>query len=352
MKSSGLLKRRRTIVALSFSILVPFLGASESAYSELLFFDNFDYVVDRNNSSDPSGVNNPFVQIGGWERVKAVNITGSSIGYLHTVTGIPGYTGPMPVSGSERVLKIESRNVSGGSDFYLQYGDVASASSDNRVPADVWFQFWHFTNHSSEEPSRVESRHKWIYPCNNPYPCHTNKWLLSLSAVAYSPYNISPFGNPTANGEAFLVNRDNMVGTINYSAVGSDLSSKLGQTNIDEYLVPNRWQLVKIHFDTSDSRSGKFEAWIKPLGGQFTKVAEWIGGVTPEFSWTFPVAGGHRGFRIPTTIGWTDGAGAVWYYIDDFAMASTEDSLPRYDGRGVAPPSPPNEVTIVPTGNN
>jgi hypothetical protein len=49
------------------------------------FFDDFEYTVGRSNSSDPTGMDNAFVNQGGWNRAKAVNITGSHNGYLYTV---------------------------------------------------------------------------------------------------------------------------------------------------------------------------------------------------------------------------------------------------------------------------
>jgi hypothetical protein len=58
------------------------------------------------------------------------------------------------------------------------------------------------------------------------------------------------------------------------------------------------------------------------------KVAEWIDGNTPYFSWDIPSdgIGGHRVFRIPTTMDDFDS----WIYLDDFAMATSEADLPVY----------------------
>lgn len=110
---------------------------------------------------------------------------------------------------------------------------------------------------------------------------------------------------------------------------------KLGQTSLDERIVANRWTLVRLHLDTSTT-SGKYEAWLRPLGGKQVKVADWIDGVTEDFSWRIPAekVRGYRAFRMPTTIG-SFGERAkdnkdCWIYLDDFAMASSEDSLPKY----------------------
>ena len=72
---------------------------------------------------------------------------------------------------------------------------------------------------------------------------------------------------------------------------------------------------------------------MRPLGGAWTKVAEWIDGVTPGFTWTIGAAhiGGRRAFRMPTTMGRASGVGyPSWYYLDDFAMARSEAALPQY----------------------
>ena len=69
------------------------------------------------------------------------------------------------------------------------------------------------------------------------------------------------------------------------------------------------------------------------MGGGWTKVVEWIDGVTPVFTWTVSAAhvGGHRAFRMPTTMGRASGSGYdSWYYMDDFAMAISEAALPQY----------------------
>jgi hypothetical protein len=82
--------------------------------------------------------------------------------------------------------------------------------------------------------------------------------------------------------------------------------------------------------------SGRYEAWLTPMGGTPVKVAEWIDGVTKDFSWRIPAdtVGGYRVFRLPTTIGaWGERANDnkdCWIYMDDFAMASSEEALPEY----------------------
>ena len=80
---------------------------------------------------------------------------------------------------------------------------------------------------------------------------------------------------------------------------------------------------------------------MRPYGGAWVKHAEWINGVTPNFSWTFDegeTAGGHHAMRIPTTVG--NGPGAYedyWLYMDDWAMADSEADLPTYNDIPGAP---------------
>jgi hypothetical protein len=113
---------------------------------------------------------------------------------------------------------------------------------------------------------------------------------------------------------------------------------KMGQTSLEQQILANRWTLVKLHFDTSKTSAG-WEAWLRPMGGKWVRVAEWIDGVTPEFSWKIPPekVGGHRVFRMPTTQGdhasWGDRAKNnkdSWIYMDDFTMSGSEEALPKY----------------------
>ena len=72
----------------------------------------------------------------------------------------------------------------------------------------------------------------------------------------------------------------------------------------------------------SSTTIGRYEAWLRPLGGGFTQVASWLGGVTPDFTWDIPPeqVGGHA----------TNGSEDAWLYLDDFAIAESEADLPSY----------------------
>ena len=300
---------------------------------DLLLFDRFEYVVNR----DDANAETLFRQYGLWTGAKTeqTGATGAN-GYLYTTTNIPGYDNPFPGDVSRRVLAMEARPGTDGfqTDFYLEYGDGENSAYDNRIPGNVWFQFWIYINYYGDQLSLVDARNKFIYPCNGSYPCQTGKWLMSLVDNSYEPDWVS-LGSPSSVG-GFLMNAANTFAGIaevtNTGAVTYDDRYKLGHSNTSERVAINRWTLVKIHIDTSTA-SARYEAWIRPLGGDWIKTAEWIDGVTPGFTWTVAAAhvGGHRTFRMPSTMGRASGSGYdSWYYLDDFAMARSEAGLPVY----------------------
>jgi hypothetical protein len=314
----------------------------------LIFFDNFEYEVGR----DASNAISIFQQRGLWTGGKTQQSSTGAHGYLYTATSIPGYQGSFPGGASSRVLVMEALpgSLGGQTDFYLQYGNGENAAYDNAVPGDVWFQFWVYVNHYGSQSSHFNTG-KFIYPCNAAYPCHTHKWMMTLSGRSSEPYWQS-LGTPTydspTNGSAFMSNIANTLYPVDDPATpenesvstivntGADQGNewKLGHTNTAEHFTANRWTLVKIHLDTS-TQSGRYEAWMRPMGGSWTKTAEWISGVTPGFTWTINAShvGGHRVFRMPSTIGEANAAVTsydVWIYLDDFAIAHSEAGLPSY----------------------
>jgi PKD repeat protein len=314
--------------------------------SDMLFSDNFEYRVDRNESAFyPSGVDNPFHNTGGWTAAKAVNVTGSHYGYLYTTMQIPGYAGVFPGDNpTGRVLVVEARAGSMCStsdpicqtDFWLQYGDSAPGT----IPADVWFQFWIYSNRyndptdQNDQISAYANRSKFLYPCNDVdgYPCENQeegnlglKWLFTLGHTTGEPY----WANDDIT-EVFMTTVDPYNHSINFQGPNTEPGNrfKIGQNDVSDNIRPHRWTLVKLHFDTSGTQ-GIYEAWIKPLGGSWLQVADWRGGVTADFTWPLTDvggAGGHKVLRMPTTIDDYDS----WIYLDDFVMAASENGLPEY----------------------
>jgi len=171
--------------------------------------------------------------------------------------------------------------------------------------------------------------------------------MIGQGALTYDPDNWSPLGSPS-RGEFFW----NLAAASGASAINNSLGDPytggtIGSSNSSEWMKPNRWTLVKMHFNTTATSGNSWEVWLRPYGGCWTKVSEWIGGRTPGFTWNIPSAsvGGHRVLRMPTTVGTPDGqSNNYWMYMDDFVIATTEQDLPTYSDAGAAP-RPPTDVT-------
>lgn len=294
-----------------------------------MFFDNFEYVVGRSDTS----ATNIFMQQGGWTGAKTLQSgEPGARGYLYTVDQIPGFIGVLPGGSSQRVLAIEAlpRSLGAQTDFYLQYGVGASSAYDNFIPGNVWFQFWIYVNHYGNQLSRINEG-KLLYTCNGTFPCQDNKWLMSFGNDSKPPhYTMLP-----DNAGAFLQFEATAApGYPIVNPIAADWDRwKFGQRDISEYMSVNRWTLVKIHVDTSGT-GGVYEAWMRPQGGSWVKVAEYIDGVSPAGLVWRVTPGGSRVLRMPTTIGRNTNDPSqnhdLWMYMDDFAIARSESGLPQY----------------------
>ena len=320
--------------------LIVFMMESNAA---LLFRDNFEYQVDPAVSSTCSR----FVSSGGWEAYKSINCTGTHRGNIYTVSSIPGYSGSFPGANSTRALLIEQLpySSSGGdlnaqTDIYLQFGGPTKPTS--YIPANVWIQFWIYINrYGSQMSAKLEG--KFIYPSpNGNYPANP-AWLWGTRTLSYRR-----FWYETSNpGEQFFTNfppgaDDQLAEEWNQWKLGGNLG-----TASDGLIVPNNWYLIKMHVDTSGSSplasagQGVSEMWIRPLGSDWRKTAEWRGGVTPSFVW--PISdSGNKSIRMPTTVA----GGDEWVYLDDFAIATSEADLPTYSDSGVTILSAPTNFRI------
>lgn len=292
------------------------------------FFDDFDYRVRR------SGDGISLFQNHGWNSAKAENLTASGNGYLYTTRQIPGYSGAFPGKDSISVLAIEARpsGVNSQTDFYLQFG----GDYDNQLPADVWFQYWIYTNYyndpsdQNDQMSHFGPNQKFIYPSNDSFTGSKSLWSLYSSNNSEAPY-ANDLGLNSSEYYMYLADSD----AIRYLGSDGTDRGKIGQTDLNDHIVPNRWTLVKIHIDTS-TVNPKYEQWLKPLGGQWLKVAHYIQGQTANLNWHIipEDVGGHRAFRLfgPQNTCRSDPAVSCdsWTYLDDFTIATSENSLPIY----------------------
>ena len=293
--------RMRRNLAVFLVIAIALLLLENSARARVVFSDRFEYVASR---SDPNAAQ-VFVQ-NGWSHVKTQQNSSGAHGYLYTATSIPGYNGQFPGTNSSRVLALEAlpETLGGQTDFYLGLGNGSSSAYDNYIPGDVWFQFWIYPLHSGSQTSIFGTREKFLYACNTDYPCHSHLWMIMSGSLTYNPANPYPLGDPAQGQFLWALRNASGVSQINNSLGDPDAPGNIGSPNPTEWMRPNRWTLVKMHFNTTSTTGNSWEVWLRPQGGGWTKVSEWIPGRTPGFTWNIPSAsvGGHRVLRMPTTV--------------------------------------------------
>lgn len=286
----------------------------EPVPASLKFRDTFDYVINR----DDLNARDTFIQ-NGWYWAKLQQTNPGANGHIYTVDSIPGFTGSFPAG--NRALCIEGRPELYGfqTDFYLQYGNEPEA-----IPGNAWIQFWIYLQDFGDQPSRLGSRNKFLYPCNGDYPCHNLNWVFQIGNDSLLPEQVTVPDNAGAFLQTWVMENSD----ISHVGVQSWDAQHLGQST-NERIVPNRWTQVRLHIDTS-TPSASYEAWLRPQGGNWVKVAEFIdgqNGVTWRIHDGF--VGGSSTMRIPTTWpgGTNDTPHDIWLYLQDFRISDNEGSL-------------------------
>lgn len=292
-------------VTVSVIMLLP-----AHSLAAVVFQDSFDYVADRNVSNVET------VFLGqGWTAVKANNATvNGGAGYLYTI---------QPPDWPSRVLVMESLPTTSScspwcqTDYYLQYGGENQPLGT--IPANVWFQFWTYAT-----PESRFAHQKFLYPCHTSYPCPATSylWLLSFDSIDLlgtgDDYVQAPPG-----GRFFRMS----CSACNYSGGGAPWNAnKLYQNLSHTPMLVNTWYQVRVHIDISGPQ-GVYELWMRERGtSTWTKLAEWIGGVTPNFDWPIPaeLRAGNKTLRMPTTVDLYNST----TYMDDFIMATSQEDLP------------------------
>jgi len=307
----------------TFRLFTLLLALPVSALAAVLLQDNFEYEVDR----DTANSGTIFTTTGPWDLVKTYQNTGQTgaRAYLYTTTSIPGFSGSFPGTNSSRVLAMDllPATLGGQTDVYLGFGN--SSSSQNNVPGNVWFQYWIYINRYGDQMSQI-TEGKLLYPSvTGDYPASLDDGLHWLYKTKNN--SMPPYWESAGTGEMYI--QVDCFNSCDNADEAPEDQWKMGHNIASEggLLEPNQWYLLKVHFDTTgaDSRSSGnsvYEMWIDNV-----KVAEWIGGVTADFTWASPGTSGHKALRIPTTINDVD----QWIYIDDFVMATTEADLPVYN---------------------
>lgn len=303
------------VVTIVWSIATCALAqpAHQQGKQNRVFYDDFEYDVSRSATNAEVAF-----RAHGWSDVKANNSyyrRGS--GHLYT---------QFDSVRASRVLVMESllsqAPVPKGfreaqTDYYLKFG--AEDAPLTTIPANVWIQFWTYAT----PESRFGWRSKTIYPCRGPYPCSRRDgsfgWLFVWGSGCFETAAAPPGGRFLGLTGEHIDHR----GCDEYPTNKEKLFQNVNQTP----LLAGRWYQVKLHLDVS-GQQGVYEAWIRETdGAAWTKVAEWIGGVTKDFFWPIPVQE-RTGFRVlamPTTVNGTEDSTVL---IDDFAIAASEQALP------------------------
>lgn len=285
--------------------------ACGSAPSAALFTDSFEYEVSRSGT----GARSVFTQHG-WTHAKSTNSgDGGAWGYLFT---------QFEPALNSRALVIESRAGDapippgfgyGQTDFYVQLGRENGAEY---LPGGVWFQF----TTTATTDSRFAARDKFLYPCRVFYPCGQGQWswLLMQGSRGFQTTGTAPSDRYLAmQGETA-----DFRGAAEYPTNATKLFQNIDPTP----MLAGTWYDVRIRVDVSGEQ-GVYQAWRRVRGSStWNLIADWRGGVTPNFVWPIPLAQ-RRGFellRLPTT---SNGPGNSTFKLDDFVIGRSAAELPN-----------------------
>ncbi len=308
---SGLWMERATVTGTPPNCVVnwwainPMSEACTPASQARLFLDRFEYDISRSTRDADAPLRSA-----GWSLVKANNASiGRGSGWVYT---------RQDAARGGRVLVLESnpQPISGfpvaQTDYYVQRGaeNGPTSGANVAIPANAWIQFW---THAAPG-SRFSTRDKTIYPCRGAYPCHPT-WLFMWGAMGFEE-NAAPEGGRYLALEGEGADRD--------TRVHDGQERKLYQNVAKTPLLVNKWYQVRLHIDISGSQ-GIYEAWIRESPtATWTKVADWRGGVTANFTWPIADRRGFNVVRIPTTVNAQNNTVS----IDDFTIAETQGALP------------------------
>lgn len=343
--------KKLATVVIFLSLLIPLFGIGLVTHGSRhftqggspgapdLLFDDFTYTINRTQSGAGTGVtifqNGP--QVGSWVTGLFENggaeETGN--GWIYIVDEPTGFVGTLP-NPSGRCLVMEGMPETVDethiqTDFYLQYGSNTDPITYGSIPPEFWMQFWIYSNNTGAEVSDHTLRSKWMYG-NASISAGSEGGFMFFTGVDAFQRN----GWTTTSGNFFIGARPGYLsgpdtGAFDSSQPGGD-EDKLGANLVNKPIVGGTWTLVKIHFDVSGAQ-GSLEWWQREQDEAFVKVGEYIGGVTPNFTWNTSSNDrlGLSHFRMPTTVnGVVSGATIYWMYYQDFVIATEENLLPTY----------------------
>jgi len=295
----------------------------------LKFYRTFGFVV-------PDGLEWPEVlalwQANGWDFIKTNSVASGARGVITTELNKNGVS----------VMLINPRPDDDGiqTDVWVGTGETDTVDPETFWPADAWIQMKVENIHTQERPSwYILNNGKFIYPANElnaaggMFPGHP-PYIIALSSGSWEPYH--EFHGTVQDSFYFTFS---MKGNNDASFTGSTMfpdepepAKNLGpQDVVNGRVTPNEEVVVTFHIDVSGDQ-GIFEQWMQREGQEPVKVAEWIGGVTPGFTWDTTTEIGIKQFRMPTTVNDIgvagDGVGNYWMQMEYFAIGSTSTDLP------------------------
>jgi len=281
-------------------------------------------------------------------------------GWIYTVDAIPGDPNPIPGAVRRRALCIENYSTTLGTqdEIRISYGSQAT----DTIPPDVWFQFWIYFPADPVWTSTFGNP-KFIYPNKDSaiggtasYATDRLDWLVHLGIGSKVPSFVrenelgaryfKPFSEDSGSAMALYYPWT----TVGHTNTGDEnFNFKMTHVNPNTGLMPGRWHLVLLHFDTSVTAESAgthvAEGYMRPYGDLNWKMMyRWqngqdyqpvIAGYGRGGTFTWNLRGsqrpdrqyGHRSISWPTTLVQTDASGGnMRFYISDFAMAAGVNS--------------------------
>lgn len=262
---------------------------------------------------------------------------------LSIVSGIAGYSGPMPSGANALRMQADSSSVQ--TECTLRIG----GSHNNYIPANVWLHSAIYIRSAGTSSQGLTNRWmKYWYPCRDPYPCSLGSeggsWLLGIGRNTNAPFEErSPAG--WSADDMVLENRGHTSGTIVWNGTAS-----LGQTSQSEWLKADRWNTLTFNMDNSNEGACRYRAWIAEVGHPPVLVMDWQGGTIVEgFPFTCDMRSvgpvGHQYLSFLSVIPNNNSRGVILdLYLDDVVVTADVADLPAYarPGGPLLPAAPRN----------
>ena len=143
----------------------------------------------------------------------------------------------------------------------------------------------------------------------------------------------------TSNGTGTHTGKSRIFQSTDVYTGGCQDRTRLGQTELSDYLKAGRWNIVRMHANTSNTSANELDMWVGSMGGPLIHIMQWHHGDTVNsiaFQWYTEASNyvnGHRSMWLMGTQPANNTPGEIMYsYLDDFYIATSESDLPSYGG--------------------